>query len=112
MGDKAEVVVDGDEVRHKRIVIEGQVGPSAPSGKIAVRVMLNGLLVAVASVRNPDARITLNCNSPELNRRLNKRQNVFTLIVEGGGKQIPGDPRVLDFRVFDIRMDDISTPLN
>jgi hypothetical protein len=102
MADKADIVVDGDSVRHKRVLIQGRVGPSAPSGSVSVRVMLNGRLMSTFNVRNPTANVALDFGSPSLREWLRPGQNVITLMVGGGGKEIPGESRVLDFRVFHI----------
>lgn len=109
MSDTADLVLENNGTRQGQIVIAGQVGPSAPSGEITIAATVNGARTATMEARNPPTgpvRLVLDCSRPEFQQALRKGQNVITLSVKGGGKEIAGDPRLLNFRVFHINMVD------
>jgi hypothetical protein len=105
MADHAEIVMDADGMGPRQLKIVGQVGPSAPSGHISVSAELNGFPLADINVANDPhgrATISLDCDTPGSKHAWRKGQNVIQLAVHGGDQLIPGDPRLLNFRVFQI----------
>jgi hypothetical protein len=112
MADGAEIAIEGVHMEPRRIRITGQVGPSAPAGRISIWAELNGKPIADLDVaKGPGARVTLLLawTSRGLKEACRGGQDVIRLSVKGGGKEIPGDPRVLNFRVFQIRFADSTS---
>jgi hypothetical protein len=111
MADGAEIVLEAEKTSQKRIVIAGEVGASAPSGRISIVARLNGTVVAnhEADYRSGRAEIVLDCDSPSFMRAFRQGQNVISLATKGGGRKIRGDTRVLNFRVFRIALAENSS---
>ena len=112
MGDGAEIVIDGTAMEPRDLKITGQVGPSSPSGRLSVSAELNGVPFADLSVVNvPHGRATifLDCENLAFKQAWRKGQNVIRLLTRGGNKPLAGDPRFLNFRVFQINETEVSS---
>jgi hypothetical protein len=112
MSDGADIVLERTNTNPKRLRIIGEVGPSAPSGKLSITTRINGVALTSQTVDGRAGRVMIDvdCNSSVAQRVFRNGQNVVSLSTSGGGLTTPGDPRVLNFRVFQIRLEDHVTP--
>jgi hypothetical protein len=105
MADGAEIVLDGGALGGRSLEIRGQVGPSALSQRITILGSLNGTPIMTQEVAyrgGAQVRLSFDSNSPLWKNAWRNGQNVISLSTKGGEKAIPGDPRLLNFRVFHI----------
>jgi hypothetical protein len=105
MADRAEIVLEGKAPHQRFIKIVGQVGPSSPSGEISITASLNGQPFGTEALRNRPfgrAKVMFDVSTAAFRRAWQNGQNVMALSIEGEGKEIPGDARALDFRVFQV----------
>jgi hypothetical protein len=105
MADGAEIVLEGKAPHQRFIKIVGQVGPSSPSGEISITASLNGQPFGTEVLRSRPfgrAKVMFDVSTAAFRRAWQNGQNVMALSIEGEGKEIPGDARALDFRVFQV----------
>ena len=105
MADGAQIVLENATPNLDQIEVRGQVGPSAVKGEIRIVARLNGEPVATEDLAYnsaAQARIVLDTVAPGFRKALRRGQNVITLELKGGRHQIPGDSRMLLFRVFSV----------
>jgi hypothetical protein len=82
---------------HRQIGAEVQPGPGFSSGKILLKLFDSaGKQVQATEVKGRQTIKLLLPNS-------NGKQAAYILHVDGGGKKIPSDPRILNFRVFRLK---------
>jgi hypothetical protein len=90
----AEILVDAAPGRYARLALEVEAGPSFGGRPAPLQVLADdGRVLASTEVLG---RRTLEIELPPAPQRWRR----LRLHADGGGLAVPGDPRILDFRVF------------
>jgi hypothetical protein len=90
----AEILVDGAPGRYGRLALDVEAGPSFGGRPAPLQVLADdGRVLASTEVLG---RQTLEIELPPAP----ERWRLLRLHTEGGGLAVPGDPRILNFRVF------------
>ena len=91
----AVLYVDARAAGRAKIAVTVEPGPGTPDGRLGFSLRAaGGAQVASARV---NGRTTLQIALP-----VRPGSNEFHILVSGGGRRIPSDPRVLDARIFKI----------
>jgi hypothetical protein len=96
VSDDAQIIVDSNQTQTRRLKVVAAAGPSvkSPSDFMLSLLDQNGRTLQAGKIK---ARGIVYLSLP-----LKAGTNVFMLHADSTGKRAPNDPRILDFRVFEV----------
>jgi hypothetical protein len=96
VNDDAQIIVDSNQTQTRRLKVVAAAGPSvkSPSDFMLSLLDQNGRTLQAGKIK---ARGIVYLSLP-----LKAGTNVFMLHADSTGKRAPNDPRILDFRVFEV----------